>query len=381
MDDYGPLKFCIVCSNLHGGGGVQVATALLAGLLEDHTQAARVSVFASTVVDRNLREVVSDTSIFGSYQVIDHQGIATFWSGFSSHLKKFDVVFTVFGPLYIFRKPKIDVVGFAQPWIICRDNEIYQKLKWYQKIGVILKYKIQEYFFGRADFIVVELDHVKRGLINSGIGCDQNIRVIHNCLSSLYCKPWLWLPVRIPVSAGSLKIGFVGRNYPHKNTAIFPEVHKELKCRHGLNVRFFVTFTDSEWQACSSSFKEVSTNVGALSVAQCPWFYRAVDGVIFPSLLECFSATPLEAMAMERPLFASDRPFIRDVCGVYANYFDPLNAASIADSIAKYFKSHPNNAGMLIEARSHAMNFSNNEIRTKGYMEYLNYACQSKRID
>jgi hypothetical protein len=41
---------------------------------------------------------------------------------------------------------------------------------------------------------------------------------------------------------------------------------------------------------------------------------------------------------MGRPLFASNLPFIRDVCGDYCQYFEPLNAADIARVIDAYFR-------------------------------------------
>ena len=64
-----------------------------------------------------------------------------------------------------------------------------------------------------------------------------------------------------------------------------------------------------------------------------------MDAIIFPSLLECFSATPLEAMAMEKPFFASDREFIRDVCSDYALYFDPEDPISAANVINDYLEN------------------------------------------
>ena len=125
----------------------------------------------------------------------------------------------------------------------------------------------------------------------------------------------------------------------HKNLACLPALKRALQARHGLQAEFYVTLTDAEWASCSAEFRQSIHNVGALVLAQCPSFYAALDGVVFPSLLECFSAVPLEAMCMRRPLFASDLPFIRDCCHEHANYFDPLDIDAMAQSVAGWFQT------------------------------------------
>jgi len=154
----------------------------------------------------------------------------------------------------------------------------------------------------------------------------------------------------------------------HKN---FPVIADELKNQHNLKVCFFVTFTEQEWRSCTDEFRAVCINVGPLSVAQCPLFYKSLDAVVFPSLLECFSATPLEAMAMEKPLFASDRPFNRDICGPHAHYFDPLDPSSAAQAIANVFKGNGPDPIALKAAREHAINFSSPKERAEKYLALL----------
>jgi glycosyltransferase involved in cell wall biosynthesis len=49
--------------------------------------------------------------------------------------------------------------------------------------------------------------------------------------------------------------------------------------------------------------------------------------------METFSVTPLEAFAMRRPLFASNRGFVRDSCADAPIYFDPRSPSDIADAL------------------------------------------------
>jgi glycosyltransferase involved in cell wall biosynthesis len=365
------MKFLINASNLHTGGGVQVATSVISELSSFVEAAPNIHVSASSVVDRNLRSINAQLERFGGYRVQDTFGLAALWQNSPNYLDNYDVVFTIFGPLYSWRRPHRSVVGFAQPWIIYPDNEIARQLPWIKRIQQRLKYWVQSQFFSRADLMIVELDHVREGLVRQGVAPSRNIRVIHNTLSALYSAPSMWRPVNIPSVTADIRLGFIGRDYAHKNTAIFPAVREHLRKQHGIEASFYVTFTPDEWAACSSSFRDCCVNVGALDVSQCPSFYQAMDGVIFPSLLECFSATPLEAMAMERPLFASDRPFIRDVCGAHAHYFDPMDAASAATCIAAYFKSGEPRRSALAAAREHALNFSNPTNRAREYLACL----------
>lgn len=368
------MKFLVYASNLRVGGGVQVATSAISEFSHLGDEAAQIHVLASTTVDRNLRESGAHLDRLGSYNVHDTHGIAALWEDSADLFKGYDAVFTVFGPLYSWRKPRFSIVGFAQPWIIYPDNEIARELSWAKRKQQQLKYWLQSRFFTRADMMIVELEHVREGLVRREIASGERIRVINNTLSSLYGDPSKWRPVVVPSVLADLRLGFLGRNYEHKNTGIFPAVHQRLKDVYGIKACFYVTFTPDEWAACSPSFRDCCVNVGALDVSQCPSFYQALDGVIFPSLLECFSATPLEAMAMEKPLFASDRPFIRDVCGAHAHYFDPTDAESAADCIAAYFKSEEPHASSVAAAREHALSFSDPTNRAREYLACLHEA-------
>jgi glycosyltransferase involved in cell wall biosynthesis len=184
------------------------------------------------------------------------------------------------------------------------------------------------------------------------------------------------LEVSIPYVQSKIKLGFLGRNFEHKNTGIFPKILRLLRRDYGLDVAIYVTFTQEEWERCSEDFRTTVKNVGPLLAAQCPDFYEQMDGIIFPSLLECFSITPLEAMAMNKPLFASDRPFNRDVCQDKAHYFDPTSPISAARVIAEFFLSGNFNSSKLQTARDYAMSFSSPRIRAEQYLDLMHRAAQ-----
>jgi hypothetical protein len=213
---------------------------------------------------------------------------------------------------------------------------------------------------------------VRRGLKRKPIFRNKKITTVESAVHSIYSNEDKWLDVELPETAGDIKIGIISRNYPHKNLKVLPGVKKILSEQYALNVSFYVTFTDEEWQACSTQFRESVINIGGLWLAQCPTFYAKMDGVILPSLLECFSAVPIEAMKVKRPIFASNLDFIHDVCGSHAEYFDPLDEASIARSIYEYFcLSKQVRVERVLLAHEFGKRFFGPEIRARRYLQLI----------
>lgn len=364
-------KSLINAANLHVGGGVQVAASAISELAERTGHGGDLFIVVSDVVANNLgpaiREKFPQSGLIG----MNAKGVDPFNFRFRKLVDQHDKVFTIFGPLYRWRIPGESIVGFAQAWIIFPDNEVYRMLSWPARLKTRLKFLVQKQFYKRADIFVVELDFVKDALVKE-LGVDPSqVRVVRNCVSSIYADKESWLPLEMPDAGGALRLGFLGRNYLHKNTRIFPQIAYHLRRDHGLDAKFYVTFTQQEWEACSPEFRDVSINVGPIAVRQCPNFYNKLDAVVFPSLLECFSATPLEAMAMERPLFASDRAFNREVCKNHAQYFDPSSPVQAAELIAGTFSSEGPDALALGQAREHALSFSSPTERAKMYLNIL----------
>jgi glycosyltransferase involved in cell wall biosynthesis len=369
-------KICLNASNLHLGGGVTVASSFFTNLSNLKPKTFECTILTSAKVDNTL-SVLTKKKLKKFYN-IKYKIFDTFQFNvnklkFFFKKNKFDVVFTIFGPLYIFNKKYVSIVGFAQALIIYPNNEYFKLLNIFEYIIVKLKFWVQSFFFKKADYFIVELDHVKRGLVRElGISPDK-IQVVRNCVSDIFTNPSDWSKIFIPkIKNIDLKLGFVGRNYLHKNTVIFPIVAEILKNNYNINVKFYVTFTDLEWSSCSNSFHKHCYNVGSLEVNQCPNFYKSVDSIVFPSLLESFSVTPLEAMVMGKPLFASNRFFNKEICGSHAYYFDPLSPESLASKIYYFIKSGGQTKLQKKEARKHALSFSNPRKRAIDYVNIIN---------
>lgn len=328
-----------------------------------------LSVFVSSEVASNLASIETNKEFFDFFDTFDTYGLNVLLPSNSKRFAGFDLVFTVFGPDYNLFARYIKLVGFAQAWILFPNNEQYKLLPWYSRVTFRSKFFLQKLFFKSSDALIVELEHVRERLVALNVKAADVIHVVRNCCSNVFLDERKWREIKV-ARGKNFALGFVGRDYVHKNTKILPEIKKILMAKYQLEVDFFVTFTDSEWQAKGSEFRQLINNVGSLSMAECPPFYKAMDAVVFPSLLECFSATPLEAMVMKKPLFASDRGFVRDVCGDYAWYFDPNDPASAADLIYKYISSARDD-NRLDSARAHAIEFSDAEVRASDYISVM----------
>ena len=362
----------INAANLHSGGAAQVAVSFIyeVSLLDSDT-CSQLHVVASQVVADALSSLEVDTGGFGHYEVLDTFGIKALFSALNQKIKNYAAVFTIFGPNYLRVRSVNEIVGFAQPWMLNFKNPISAGMSFLNRNNLRIKYYIQWLFFLRADHYIVELDHVKKDLIAIKGVDDKKITIVRNTASSLYTDPSKWKQLSFTKNNEKLSLGIVTRDVPHKNLKILPFVAEALKYKYNLNVHFYTTLNDVEWAIKDEFFRQYVSTVGSLSPDQCPAFYQQIDGVVFPSLMECFSATPLETMVMSKPLFASDRGFVRDVCADYPRYFDPLDADDIALSISTYFKEDIDRTAELEQARNYALSFSSAKGRAEQYLKTI----------
>ncbi|MFS2001004.1 glycosyltransferase [Vibrio breoganii] len=337
------MKIIINAANLHIGGGVQVASSFifeLSELLKSQRNTDDISVLCSEKVYQNL-PLDFDKRVFTQFDILNTYGLGQPSVQVKDKFNGFDVCFTVFGPLYFTPKVKKHICGFAQAWIAYPDNVAYQKLPFKEWLKNKIKFNVQSLFFRRYDHLVVEQMHVKEALGKIGYA-DKNISVASNCVSAIYDdrNQWITLDFNVSQLTNDVVLGFIGRPYSHKNIRILNQVNEILVSKFQMNCDFIFTFTETEMQQCGFANKDNFYSVGEISTKQCPAFYDLLDALVFPSLLECFSASPIEAMKMNTTVIASNYPFVKEVCDDAAFYFDPLSADEIAIAIFNAFSNN-----------------------------------------
>lgn len=364
------MKFLINASNLHCGGGVQVATSFFLDLIELKLDLSKFSVLISSEVYGNLPKEYPEKDFY-SFEVFNVNGFSFLNKDEKKKFSGFDVCFTVFGPVYFKIDAKKHICGFAQPWIAYPNTLAYKKLTKFNAIKERLKFKIQKIFFKKYDVLIVEADHIKKSLIN--LGFKNKIITVSNTTSLIFDNKDVWERIRnMPdMDRQNNTLGFIGRAYPHKNLAILKSVNMILKSKYKFECNFLFTLTNNEMRDCGFLDESNFFTVGSLSLNECPNFYENIDGLIFPSLLECFSATPIEAMKMGKPVFASDLPFVRDFCKDSIFYFDPNSAEDIARSIYEGFKDDYLLTTNVLSAKYIADSLPSSEDRAKKYISII----------
>lgn len=362
-------------TNLHVGGGVQVASSFITELvtiIKDAPEKYNISLLYSTAVKSNL-SANCDLLMFNNILELNVYGLRSPSNEEKKLFNGYDVCFTVFGPFYFKPTVKKHICGFAQPWIAYPDNEAYPKLPLVNRLKTKLKFTVQSYFFKQYEQLVVEQQHVKNALVDIGYSKDK-IAVVSNCVSVIYDMPQLWKLLDFDESKlkHDITIGFIGRDYPHKNINILKEVNQFLVDKYNFNCNFIFTFTHDEMKACGFTELDNFFSVGSIKVEQCPSFYQLLDALVFPSLLECFSASPIEAMKMNTTVFASNYPFVMDVCQDAAFYFDALDANSIAEVIVEAFLR----PSLMVEKREKGLKLVDNlpsaKARALAYLDIIN---------
>lgn len=133
---------------------------------------------------------------------------------------------------------------------------------------------------------------------------------------------------------------FLAKYYAHKNLEILISLFRKHKeCLH--DVRCIVTIEPDQHTNAPKLLKDIDKyelkehiiNVGQLSQDELAGFFYNADALLFPTILESFSGTYLEAMHFGLPILTSDLDFGRYICNDAAIYFNPWDVDSILSAI------------------------------------------------
>lgn len=322
------MRLIVNLSNNLSGGGLQVALSFLSECR--HFDQNEYHVFLSPNVARQ-----TDRSLFGRNFIFYDIPTAPFWKlgRLLSPLEKQirpDVVFTVFGPSYWRPKAK-HIMGFARGHYIYPESAFLKQLPDKEKLKFYIKKSIQCFYIKHdADVYVTETEDVTARF--KKIFGKSNAYTVSNTCGRYYFSPQHFnpkLPARQP---GEFRLLTLSAYYPHKNLEVIPKIIDALKdSSEGKDIRFVLTLKPEDYQrVIPPQYREWVYNIGPVPVKECPALYQECDVMFLPTLLECFSASYPEAMAMDRPILTSDLDFAHSICGDAAIYFDPMDPCDIA---------------------------------------------------
>lgn len=329
------MKLLIDASNLKVGGAIQVCLSVIEQLSSYKYKNIEVYYVLSRAVYQQAYKLLPS----GCYEIITTDIKTTIpWDKNRRRIQllaeSYDYVFTIFGPTF-WGKAKRHLIGFANPWIVTPDTIAYKKFNIITMLLMRLKvYILSQLLWSDKVKYVTETDIIKERFISKYKCSSSQIDVVSNCLNYIYKN------INIEKIQDKFNLNDVdckrfvtiSHDYPHKNLSIIPQVYSELK-KKGIDSKFIVTINKDSYLKKSDEFKNATINIGPVDISDCPSIYKYCHALFMPTLLECFTASYLEAMKMRIPICTSDLDFARTICGNAALYFDPLDPKDIASKL------------------------------------------------
>ena len=366
------MKILINASNLRKGGGVQVGNALIHGLCAYPKHNYLV------VCTRELALSLGNLSTFPSYIVFKTiEAPCTIFQLCKRNifLNKLayqfsaDIVFTVFGPPY-WRPLVKHICGYAKPQFVYPESPFFQNIGIKDSIKQRIKRFIQLTSFRRdVDVFITETQDVSmrlRKLISK-----KNIYTVSNSCNPVFAHPQEWISHPLPPFDG-ITLLTISAYYSHKNLCIIPRVAEYLHKQYpNFKFRFVVTQEADIFGYTDLSTPEWLLPIGKVNIRECPSLYEQCNFMFLPTLLECFSASYVEAMRMKRPILTSNLSFARELCGDAAEYFNPLSEKDIGETIYRLSNNQQRQRVLVDAGIVREKKFLNANERTEKYIHII----------
>ena len=370
------LRLLVNTASIFKGGGVQVAASFLrecCAFADDEFVVILGPGLASVVQPDEFPKNFEFSSIGyrPAERVFSLRGAGRDLKQLESAFQP-DVVFTTSGPSY-WRPRAPHLMGFNLPHHLYPDSPYFSqvlgpldRLRWRAKSMLI-----RHYTRGFADAWVVQTDDVNQRL-RRWIGSDQ-VYTVPNTISSAYLRP-AGEGVSVPQApTAGAQAGFrllvLSSYYRHKNLEILNGIIALLRERGIDDLRFTMTLPAKDFErAIALENRGFVDNLGPQRPEDCPPLYQASDALFLPTLLECFSANYVEAMAMGRPIVTTDLGFAHTTCSDAALYFEPLNAEQALGKILELRGDSALREGLVARGKQELVRFGTARGRAEAYL-------------
>jgi glycosyltransferase involved in cell wall biosynthesis len=288
------------------------------------------------------------------------------------------VIYSIASPSYLKFNGHIEVARFTDPWLTHPNRHAYSTLKYFQRISYWMRVKYKKYALRRVKYYVTQSEVAAIGIVRKLKVERSNVKVIPNDYNPIFfCEKDI---NRSNPNVKKWKIFVLGYPYPHKHFEIVPQVAKQLSLK-GQNFHIYITLPSSAPR--SMSIKKHANRLGVdtkityldkLSLEECRDYYTKSDILFMPTLLETFSATYLEAMAMKIPIVTSNLNFASDVCGDSAIYYEPKSVRDATNKIVSLIDDPElyNKCAINGSRRLEAFNKNIDYYKiTKEFLEYI----------
>lgn len=249
-----------------------------------------------------------------------------------------DVVYTMAGPTYI-KFSSTHVMGISDPYI---THGGLLKFFFNRNIASSLKMIVRTLakgFYARisADRFVFQTQTSADGFCRRYCILSENkIFIIPNAIGEIFIDN-LGIKTKHIKSMGALPEDYFyllcpSAYYSHKDIEVIFKIAKKLAPDNYLKLKFILTINDDDYKQLLIKWPkaiDIVLNVGPYSYAKALDVYSLANAVILPSILETFSTTYIEAIALKLPLIVANEPFSKEVCGNYPLYFKSGSSSSL----------------------------------------------------
>lgn len=327
--------FAFNCTTNVSGGAVQNSVNFIVNLVEKK-QLDSWCLMLSPAVYQQVSHLLSGASyeVFSSpaKSIKARKAIL----GYITNLNP-TVVYTSAGPAYV-DFPCKHVMGCSNPYIlgIPTKSKKFEASRFRQFMRS-LHTLYQRYYIKKSDWWIFQTTHSRDNFIKL-MGVDKNrCTVVHNAISESFLnyKPFMAVSKK---QDGKVRILYPSAYYPHKNFEILPDLIYGLALK-GLDAEFTLTINNQKvWGELVNKCQKLGVaerlkNVGPYQHSDALSLFIQHDVIFQPSLVEVFSTSYIEAMAVGLPLVVADLPFSRSICQDYAEYFDVDNVNSCIDAV------------------------------------------------
>ena len=355
------IRLIINMSTITLGGGVQASITFLEFILNNKKICSKFKIIL-ILTDKLYKEISNND--FETYVL--HKSPAHPIKGYSARKRllkiesefKPDIIFSIGFPSYV--KFKAAEIGrYTNPFEICNTSLAFSKLNLIQKLkrSALSFYRL--YHAKNASFFITQTELAKRGIIKKLRISEDNVLVSANTVNSRFIDK---NKIEIDSFSGEDKhklIFCLSAAYKHKNLEIIPNVALSLTKKFNYDFKFLLTlpFESNIFKKIIKKSKSLGVfnniiNLGELSLDSVYFQYKNCDCLFLPSLIEIFSSTYLEAMAMKVPIVTTDLPFAKEICGDAALYFNPLSAEDASFKINEVL-NNKNTKNNLIKKGNH----------------------------
>lgn len=166
---------------------------------------------------------------------------------------------------------------------------------------------------------------------------------------------------------------YTGNLYPHKNIDVVLSALKKLP-QIKLKIISARSFFTQKLQDKIKHFKiEKQVEIlGYLPDQEFASVYQKAIALVHPSLMEGFSLTGLEAMALNCPVISSNASCLPEIYGDSVLYFDPLNSSQLIDRINELTQSTKLRSDLIHRGNNQIKKYSWNKTAKETIQVYSN---------